>query len=645
MMTDEDKTKKQLTQERAGLRQRIAVSEKPKARSKQAEQKLEDSEARYRRLFETAQDGILILNALDGKITDANPFLLDLLGYSKQDILGKTLWDIGVFKDIRMSKKSFKELQESGYVRYEDLPLETKGGLPRSVEFVSNVYAVNGDKVIQCNIRDISDRKQAELEIEKLARFPSENPAPVLRVGRDGTILYANQASLPLLSEWNCQAGQLLPEQWCGIVLDTLNSGSSKDTDIKCGERVFSITLVPLAATGYVNMYARDITERKQAEEALKTSAEQYQNLYEEAPNAYFTVGTDGRIKIANRSATKLLGYSMDELIGKPVIDLYAETPSGKARASEIFQRFTDGGETKADELQMLTADGRELWITLSVKPVLDADGRVIESRSVVVDITEKKQAEMKAREFSVLKEVDRLRSELLANISHELRTPLASIKGFISTLLRTDTKWSDEEQLDFLQTVDQETDRLTRLISDILDISRIYAGALKLTRNKYTVSEILGLISSTLANIAKNHKLEVVVPSELPPLLVDEVRIGQVFTNLVENATKFSDWGSTITIGAHLSGDEIIVSITDRGEGIPRELQDKLFDRLYQTTSFATGRKKEGTGLGLSICRGIIEAHKGKIWVESKGGKGSTFSFSLMVSKGGKQDAEDSGH
>jgi two-component system sensor histidine kinase KdpD len=256
------------------------------------------------------------------------------------------------------------------------------------------------------------------------------------------------------------------------------------------------------------------------------------------------------------------------------------------------------------------------------------------------------KQAdEAKVREISVLKEVDRLRSELLANISHELRTPLASIKGFVSTLLRTDTKWSEEEQQDFLKTIDQETDRLTRLISDMLDISRIDAGALKLTRTKYTVSEILDLISSTLANIAKNHKLEVVVPSELPPVLVDEVRIGQVFTNLVENATKFSGSGSIITIGAQLSGDEIIVSVKDRGDGIPVELLGKLFDRLYQTTSAATGRKHGGTGLGLSICRGVIEAHGGRIWAESQIGKGSEFSFSLPVSKEKERDAENPSH
>jgi len=123
---------------------------------------LTDSESRYRRLFETAQDGILILNAKTGLITDVNPFLVKLLDYSREEFLGKALWQIGLFKDIEASKAAFRELQDKKYVRYEDLPLKTKGGRPINVEFVSNVYGVNGTKVIQCNIRDITKRKYAE---------------------------------------------------------------------------------------------------------------------------------------------------------------------------------------------------------------------------------------------------------------------------------------------------------------------------------------------------------------------------------------------------------------------------------------------------------------------------------------------------
>jgi len=153
---------------------------------------LQFSELRYRRLFETAQDGILILDAGSGKIVDANPFLEELLGYSKKELSGKHLWEIGVFNDIVDSKEAFYELQNKGYIRYTDLPLQTKAGGIIDVEFVSNVYGVDHEKVIQCNIRDITNRKKAEeaieartKELESLTKSQEETKKAMLNVMED----------------------------------------------------------------------------------------------------------------------------------------------------------------------------------------------------------------------------------------------------------------------------------------------------------------------------------------------------------------------------------------------------------------------------------------------------------------------------
>jgi two-component system, cell cycle sensor histidine kinase and response regulator CckA len=132
---------------------------------------LRESEHRYRRLFETAQDGILILDAVTGKITDANPFLRNLLGYSLEEILGRQLWEIGFLKDRALSKDDFVKLQNEGYIRYENLPLKTKDGRPREVEFISNLYEVDGEKVIQCNIRDITERKLLEMKLQQAQKM------------------------------------------------------------------------------------------------------------------------------------------------------------------------------------------------------------------------------------------------------------------------------------------------------------------------------------------------------------------------------------------------------------------------------------------------------------------------------------------
>ena len=169
-MKGQDNTKKRQRSELTELRQRTAELEKLETDRKEMEEGLKTSELRFRRLFETAQDGILILDADTGMIEVVNPFLIDMLGYSHEELLGKKLWEIGFFKDIGASQSAFKELQEKEYIRYEDLPLETKKGRCMEVEFVSNVYKVDGKKVIQCNVRDITGRK-----ISKALRESEEN--------------------------------------------------------------------------------------------------------------------------------------------------------------------------------------------------------------------------------------------------------------------------------------------------------------------------------------------------------------------------------------------------------------------------------------------------------------------------------------
>jgi PAS domain S-box-containing protein len=162
MEDNKAKTRTELSDELSDMRQIIAQLNSLEVEHEQTEHRLIASEVRFRRLFETAQDGILIMDAGTGEITDVNPFLSEMLGFERDHFLGKRLWEIGFFKDIAASQQAFKELQSSGFIRYEDLPLETKDGRSMDVEFVSNVYAVDGDQVIQCNIRDITARKRAE---------------------------------------------------------------------------------------------------------------------------------------------------------------------------------------------------------------------------------------------------------------------------------------------------------------------------------------------------------------------------------------------------------------------------------------------------------------------------------------------------
>ena len=265
--------------------------------------------------------------------------------------------------------------------------------------------------------------------------------------------------------------------------------------------------------------------------------------------------------------------------------------------------------------------------------PLLNPDG----SMSIIHvfrDITERKRLEeeiIQAKfKIEALHQSERLKTELLSMVSHELRTPLAVIKGYITTLLRSGKKWGEGEKRDFLTDINQETDYLARLVGNLLDMSRLEAGAIELAKDWYHVSEILEWANGTLRAIIKRHKIKFLIPSDLPLVYVDRIRIGQVLINLCENAAKHSEEGSQITLEAEFSGESVMVSVTDKGEGISPDSLDKVFDRFYRAGD--NNDAESGIGLGLSICRGIIKAHGGEIWVQSEVGKGSKFSFYLPI-------------
>ncbi len=245
----------------------------------------------------------------------------------------------------------------------------------------------------------------------------------------------------------------------------------------------------------------------------------------------------------------------------------------------------------------------------------------------------ERETATARSRELTLanarLAELDRLKSDFVSMVSHELRTPLGLIKGYTGTLLQQDLDSATREE--FLRVIDEETDRLTELVTNLLDMSRIEAGTLRVDLQPTQLEGLLRASADRLRTREPGRALQVDVPERLPLVLADERRITQVLDNLLTNAVRYSAPETAITLAARSSKGHVEVAVADQGAGIPADKRDQVFEKFFRVDSSDT-RGFAGTGLGLAICRGIVNAHGGAIWVDSEEGRGSTFTFSLPI-------------
>jgi two-component system, OmpR family, sensor histidine kinase KdpD len=248
----------------------------------------------------------------------------------------------------------------------------------------------------------------------------------------------------------------------------------------------------------------------------------------------------------------------------------------------------------------------------------------------------ERGQQEQERARARALQETDRLRTALLNSVSHDLRTPLAAIKASASSLLDKDVEWSPAEREEFLTTINSEVDRLTRLVHNLLDMSRIEAGALDPNLVETTVAEVVGPVVGR-ARGASRQRVDVDVPESLPPVLVDPVRLDQVLTNLLDNARGYAA-GGPVQVVAGQAGRDVELRVIDHGPGIPGPERERVFDQFYRLKG--GGRRPEGTGMGLAICRGIMQAHGGSLRIETTPGGGATFVLALPAVNGHRQAA-----
>jgi PAS domain S-box-containing protein len=637
--TEQAETRTEQAQTRT--EQAEARTELAEARVERAETETElatqASELDYRRLFEAAQDGILILDVNTGRITDVNPYLFQLLGFSRGEMVGKTIGELYPFKNIESNQAMLQRLQQQGHVHYKTLPLETRDGRHISVEFVSNVYEAGDKQLIQCNIRDITERLHAESATALLAAIVESSDDAIIGKDLNG-----------IITSWNTGAEKILGYSAAEMVGNSIMRLIPADRQeeekqivgkIQCGESVqhfetvrqakdgrfinVSVTVSPIKdSTGAVigaSKVAHDITATKQAEEARRASETRYRTLFEYAPDGILIADSESNYVDANTSICQMLGYTHDELIGLNASNIVtlAEFPHiGPAlstiKAESNYHR----------EWQFRRKDGSVFPAEVIATKM--PDGNLL---AMIDDITERKRLEaqfIQAQKMEVI-------GNLAGGVAHDFNNMLGVIMGYGEIIM---TKLSAESPVrDDVEQIQHAAERALGLTRQLLVFSR-----------KQAVQPVVLNLNATLESLDKMLRqlidedidLQIVPGKELARIKADSGYIGQVLMNLVVNARdampnggKLTIETSNVTLDANYththpevtSGDYVMLGVSDTGTGMTDEVKTHLFEAFFTTKPLG-----KGTGLGLATCQTIVQQSGGHMDVYSEVGKGTAF-------------------
>ncbi len=363
---------------------------------------------------------------------------------------------------------------------------------------------------------------------------------------------------------------------------------------------------------------------KDRTKDALKESEEKYRQLVEDANSIILRMDVEGKVTFFNRFAQKFFGYKESEILGQSVIGTIVPVTdtSGRDLKAMIDDIMLHPRKYINNENENMLRSGQRVWIAWTNRAILGKDKRPEEILCVGNDISEIKKAQ------ELLKEMDRRKSAFVANVSHEFKNPLSTISGALDTILAGITGEINPKQKSMLEIGKRNAERLIRLVTDLLDISKIEAGKMELKREAIDIEALVDEI--TAANAIGLSKKQLTLKRDIPrnigSLRADKDKLTEVIVNLLSNAIKYTPSGGNISIGLSGTRNEIRFEISDTGPGIARKDFYKLFDKFERITA----ERYEGTGLGLSIAKDIVELHKGKIWVESELGKGSKFIFTI---------------
>ena len=415
---------------------------------------------------------------------------------------------------------------------------------------------------------------------------------------------------------------------------DTETSGVWKHCK-KDGTRIdVEITSHPLVYRGRSArlVVATDITTRKKAEEALRQSEERFRLLVSEVTDyAILMLDPEGCIASWNAGAERIKGYQSQEIVGQHFSRFYAPEDAARGKPAHGLEVASREGRF-GEEGWRVRKDGSRFWANVVITALRDATGRLRGFAKITRDITEHRRAqELIVHAKEEAERASKFKDQFLSTMSHELRTPLNAVLGFSDLLADERYGPLNDRQQRYVSHIHTGGKHLLKLISDILDLSKIEAGRMELAREDVTLTSAFTEVISALYPLAQKKSQSLLQEVELHlHVYADALRFKQVLTNLVGNAIKFAPEGARIEMVARQVEDQVRIEVRDNGPGIPPEQQQRIFEAFFRLTQ--AGSATEGTGLGLAITASLVELHGSKLGIESRPGEGACFFFSLPL-------------
>ncbi len=618
-----------------------------------SERELKDAEKKFKLILDNSNDLISLLNRdFIHELINEKAYL-NILGYSKDNIIGKRVRDFIHPDDIVRSSKSLKkslikgEILDEYRIRHKNghyIWVETKG------KFLKENGQITGAIFVS---RDISERKKIEQELKEseqvLMAILESTADGILVVDKEGKVIHTNNKFVNLWRIPKDLIEERDDKKLLDYVLDQLKdpyafltrvtqlyTSTSQDFDtiyFKDGriyERFSSPLIRKKEIYGRVRSF-RDITKRKTAEQKLKESEEKYRKLFESSKEGIAAADMEGNIIDVNDTYLKMLGYSREEILNLNFRDI---TPQKWHNMEDnlIIKLLTEEKDSSIYEKEFIRKNGTVIPVDIRFWILKDEQGDPARMWAIISDISEHKLIEQE------LKKINKLKSDFLRRASHELKTPLISIKGFSDLIL---TLYKDELNPDIVSKMEEINlgcERLQIIINDLIYASRLESSELKLKLEIEDLSFLIRFCINEIHSLAaqREHSINIEIADSIIARFEKE-EIHDVITNLLTNAIKYTPPKGWINIKTEILEDFVIVSIKDNGIGFTEEEKKRIFHQFGKIERYGQGLDLgiDGTGLGLYISKKIIESHGGKIWMESEGkNKGSTFFFSLPLSK-----------